>query len=436
MRRFSPLLALVLALVSVLVSGLVPAGCLSELRTPSPSPYAVLFRLEPAEARTPGRVAWLATYEKGGSVARFRIEMQPEPVGTRLPTFIRCALLREPGSDGSAFLEELAAALDGRVPPVGPGVAVIEASAALLGRDLSRGGSGNIIAGSFGSEPRGDWISTKLFLGEAQSEVFLNLDPVGGYGELSTKDPAYGDDVLRELGRLFQGEVQATALEPAAPEAPTRNALPPEPHPAPASRLSDRDAARIAAWIDQARHGEGQPERREALQNLTKMGARAHDAVPAFLEALEDDDPLIRADAVLGLPQLRPDPQLGIAAVTPLLKDSYDNNQVWAANALAEFGDTTTAVAHLTLLLTTDTKVGAAAGLARLGPAAKGAVPLLTEMLEKRRDHHEGYAAAMALGAIGREAQIALPALRRAAEDPNSYVSKAAAYAIKEIEPR
>ena len=32
------------------------------------------------------------------------------------------------------------------------------------------------------------------------------------------------------------------------------------------------------------------------------------------------------------------DPQIGIAAVTPLLKDSYPVNQVWAAEALAAIG--------------------------------------------------------------------------------------------------
>lgn len=414
-------------LFAFLVLGVSACGAVD--RAPEADPNAVVFRLEAANAERPGRIGWLATHESGGKVARFRIELVPEPKNAKLPTFSRCAIVREAGSDGSALLHDLARALEGRVPPPGTGVQGFDVPVALLGRDLSLGGSGNRIAGRFGSEPKGSWISMKLFLGEG--EVFLNLDPVGGFGEFSLKDSDYAAEVMKELGRLFQGEplggfVELDAASPAeAPEAP--------PVPIP---TANPDAARVSQLSEQAAPGVSQPTRRKALESLASMGPRARDAVPAFLEALTDPDPLIREEAVQGLPRLKPDPQIGIAAVTPLLKDAHAINQVWAAEALAQFGDTPKAVIYLTVFLKGDAKEWAAAGLARIGPDARGAVPLLTEMLKARQSPGEGYAASRALAAIGRDASSALPVLRDAAQDVNKSVRDAANYAIREIEGR
>jgi hypothetical protein len=418
MRRAAPLL-----LAATL------AGCTVKDEPPPVEPGALVFQLEPVAAKDPGRVGWLATYESGGKVARFRIELQPEPKGTTLPTFVRCRLMREPGSDGSVLLRDLARALEGRVPAPGPGVETLELEAALLGRDLSRGGKGNLVAGSFGSEPPGSWLSTKLFLGDGEGEVFLNLDPIGGYGEFSMKDPDYGNAVVRELARLLQGEVIASAV--GASEAPESAPIDAAAEPPPPTATPDPAVLRLS---EKAAPGVRQPERRQALESLARMGPRARDAVPIFLKALEDEDPIIRGEALRGLPALRPDPQLGIAAVTPFLKDPDPLQQVWAANALAAFGDKQKAVAYLTVFLKGNAKTWAAAGLMAIGPEARGAVPLLIEMLQNRQDPHEGYAACRALAAIGRDAASALPALREASQDVSKYVRDAATYAIREID--
>ena len=406
------------------------SGCAGEGEPPPPEPGALVFKLEPVDAKTKGRVAWRATYDSGGRVARFRIELQPEPKGKTLPTFVRCALTREPGSDGSVLLRDLARALGGRVPAPGPGVETLDVAAALLGRDLSRGGKGNLVAGTFGSEPKGPWIATKLFLGDGEGEVFLNLDPIGGYGEFSMKDPDYGNAVVRELARLLQGEAVATADD-----------APADPGVAPSGAAADSAPTtlatpnpNVARLAGKAAPGMRQPERRAALESLAHMGPRARDAVPVFLKALEDEDPIIRGAALRGLPALRPDPQIGIAAVTPLLKDSYPVNQVWAAEALAAFGDTRKAVTYLTVFLKGDAKTWAAAGLTEIGAEAREAVPLLIEMLENRTDPGEGYAACRALAAIGRDAASALPALRAASQDVSKNVRDAAIHAISEID--
>lgn len=143
---------------------------------------------------------------------------------------------------------------------------------------------------------------------------------------------------------------------------------------------------------------------------------------------------IIRGEALRGLPKLRPDPEIGVAAVTPLLSDPYPVNQVWAANALADFGRTEMAAAHLTEFLKGEARSWAAIGLSRLGPEARGAVPLLVATLERRKEANEGYSACMALAAIGRDAASALPALEAASRDPEKSVREAASYAIREIE--
>jgi hypothetical protein len=285
------------------------------------------------------------------------------------------------------------------------------------------------VAGTFGSEPKGDWVAAKLFLGDGEGEVFLNLDPIGGYGELSMKDEAYGDAVLHELGRLLQGDASATATEP---ERPVDTVVEPVAAETPAP-VPNRDAPRIAALVEKAGPGVFQPERRRALESLAKMGPRAKEALPVFLTALQDEDVIIRGEALRGLPNIRPDPKVGVAAVTPLLNDSYPINQVQAANALADFGETEMAATYLTVFLKGEAKSWAAIGLSRLGPAARGAVPLLIEMLEKWTEPNEGYSACMALAAIGRDARSALPALEGASQSPNKTVRDSAIYAIREI---
>lgn len=413
----------------VLLAAIV-SGCAGEGEPPPSEPGSLVFKLEPVDAKKQGRVAWRATYEGGGKIARFRIELQPEPKGARLPAFVRCGLTREAGSDGSVLLQDLARVLGGRVPDPGPGVETLDVAAALLGRDLSRGGQGNLAAGAFASEPKGPWLATKLFLSDGEGEVFLNLDPIGGYGEFSMKDPDYGPTVVRELARLLQGEaVVSTDGASQDPEvAPSDSAAEPRPPTLPTPNLA------VSRLSGKAAPGMRQPERRAALESLAHMGPRARDAVPVFLKALEDEDPIIRGAALRGLPALRPDPQIGIAAVTPLLKDPNPVHQVLAANALAAFGDTEKAVTYLTVFLKGDAKTWAAAGLTEIGAEARGAVPLLIEMLENRKSPGEGYAACRALAAIGRDAASALPTLRAASQDVSKNVRDAAIHAIREID--
>jgi UDP-N-acetylmuramoyl-tripeptide--D-alanyl-D-alanine ligase len=118
--------------------------------------------------------------------------------------FGKGALGREPGSDGSQLLNELAKVMRAQKPSVSSErVDTLSFTTAVLGRNLTRGRGKDSLAGSFTSKPRGDWIAVKVFVADGEGEFFLNLNPKTGDGEFSVKDPDYGDVVLRELSKVL-----------------------------------------------------------------------------------------------------------------------------------------------------------------------------------------------------------------------------------------
>lgn len=55
------------------------------------------------------------------------------------------------------------------------------------------------------SPPRGTWIAAKVFVAEGEGELYLNLSPETGEGEISIRDPEYGNVVVRELAKVLAG---------------------------------------------------------------------------------------------------------------------------------------------------------------------------------------------------------------------------------------
>ena len=76
-------------------------------------------------------------------------------------------------------------------------------TAAILGVALEHGAGSSVYAGEFTSDRPGDWIVTKLFLGDGETEVFLALNPRANRAQLIAKDPEYANGVVAELARLF-----------------------------------------------------------------------------------------------------------------------------------------------------------------------------------------------------------------------------------------
>ncbi len=406
---------------AVLVFMAVSLACGRSRSTPPPdAPDVVTFRIAPGAGG-----GFVATHEARGTTARFRIDLKLPAAPSESPSFSSGAFTREAGSDGSVLMEHLAQALQAkRVPPAAAGVQTLPFGAAVLGQKLSRGPGKDAIAGEFTSDPAGGWIVTKLFLGEGEGEVFLALDPEAGWGQFIMKDPAYGDDVVAELGRILQGQVMASLPSTSTPAAAI---APPTPSP-------DPDEARVAELIGMLTDPEsGQPQRRAALEKLGKMGPRARSAASHVASALQDTDPFVRERALEVIGKLGGPPEEGIAAVTPFLTDADELNQVRAAEALWRFGDADRAVEHLTRCLKGDRYDFAARALSEMGPDARRAVPALVNLLQNRRSQSEGLIAARALGELGSVAEMAAPALRAAAQDPDQKIREAADWALGRI---
>lgn len=150
-------------------------------------------------------VTWLGTHNREGKEARFKIEATlKEPKQGNPFVFGTGAFFREDTSDSSVLLKEIAQALEAKeTPSVGSKTNKLLFTTAILGRNLSRGIGKDALAGSFTSDPKGDWLALKIFVAEGEGEFFLNLNSKTGQGEFSIKDPEYGDIVVRELARVL-----------------------------------------------------------------------------------------------------------------------------------------------------------------------------------------------------------------------------------------
>jgi hypothetical protein len=166
--------------------------------------------LDRHEVKEGEEVNWLATHESSAGEARFRITMVLRTPRGESPFAISTgAFIRETESQYSEFLRQIAKALEAKKPSnskIGmgrSGTGRLDFIVALLGRNLSRGRGSDVVGGGFTSEPQGDWIATKIFVADGGGEFLLNLNSRERRGEISMKDPSYGNVVLRELSRVF-----------------------------------------------------------------------------------------------------------------------------------------------------------------------------------------------------------------------------------------
>jgi HEAT repeat protein len=139
----------------------------------------------------------------------------------------------------------------------------------------------------------------------------------------------------------------------------------------------------------------------EAALALSFMGSAA---VPVLKEAVDDDDPAVRKEALRSLGKLRERASIDPQVVIPMLIAALDD------------GEAEVRVVAVTYL-----------GIVRDNAAKE--VPALTAALGDD-DAAVRAAAATALGAYGHAAESALPALRKAVKDPDEQVQREAGRAI------
>ena len=140
---------------------------------------------------------FIAAYTAHGKTARFRIQLDsPSPTAKNFAVG-KGRFLPVSGSDPRAILTDLAKVLEAKkIPEKVTRAPSVSFEYVILGKNMSKGKDG------FGDSP-GHWSTLKLFFGNDDAELFLNLNPVIKKGEFSIKDPDYGDYLVAELAKVL-----------------------------------------------------------------------------------------------------------------------------------------------------------------------------------------------------------------------------------------
>ena len=189
---------------------------------------------------------------------------------------------------------------------------------------------------------------------------------------------------------------------------------------------------------------ENQIELSEAATALGRLGPKARDAAPALLQAMERDDATKSlADIAAALGQLDREAAMACAQFLAdgLAREEGRRERVLALGQLK--GLAAPAVPQLAKLLVLELPkeqqylpISVMRVLRELGPAAKEAVPALSELLTSDRGEYVRAEAARTLGNLGPAAASAKPALVAAARDEkNPRLQRAAQQALQKIAP-
>ena len=190
-------------LILALASGCKPktATPIEEAYTPMEGAVSFDAKLESGSANLEQATTWLGSSQSEGHSATFRFELGPSDAGNgAVPIrFGKGKFLSVTGSDATMLLSQLKTALQAKVAPQ----RVKRASSLPFEYIVLARGTRHNRDGSLGDQKTGDWIALKLFFGDDESEVFMNLNPVINKGEFTIKDPDYGDGVLSELAKVL-----------------------------------------------------------------------------------------------------------------------------------------------------------------------------------------------------------------------------------------
>jgi HEAT repeat protein len=167
---------------------------------------------------------------------------------------------------------------------------------------------------------------------------------------------------------------------------------------------------------------------------VAALAAAAREDTGPLESALADADPGVRWHAAAAFVRLGPRGAAAVPALLEAMRDAEWNVRNAAGRALEEAVGPEHAELLTAALATPDveTRYHVARALARLGPAAGHAVPVLRETLADA-DAEVRMEAVWALAAIGPAAASAVPALLRALGDADAQVRAGAAWALAHV---
>ena len=143
----------------------------------------------------------------------------------------------------------------------------------------------------------------------------------------------------------------------------------------------------------------------KAAEVLGRMGSAAKSAVPALRELLKVSDPDTRLQIAVALWTIDHRAEEAVGVLVSLLKDSATSSQRNALNPPGRFGLTSSTPPPPPCQL-------AAEALGQMGPAARAAVPALTEVMKvPQLSSYQAYYALALLKIDRHNAGLAVPAL-------------------------
>ncbi|MDB6068481.1 MAG: putative lyase [Pedosphaera sp.] len=175
-----------------------------------------------------------------------------------------------------------------------------------------------------------------------------------------------------------------------------------------------------------------------AAEFLFDMGPDAAPAIPALLAAAGDTNLVLRANALNALGSIHQQPQIVVPVLVRALSNSWDRQ--FAVYSLRKFGtNAASATAALRALAGTgsspDMQMSALLTLEKVAPdsVADLAMPVYLKVLKNRQDPY-AYSVILSLLKLGPQAREAVPVLTEIAGE-TSQLGQSAAYALRAIDP-
>ncbi|MEI8376113.1 MAG: HEAT repeat domain-containing protein [Planctomycetota bacterium] len=177
-------------------------------------------------------------------------------------------------------------------------------------------------------------------------------------------------------------------------------------------------AAEVAKPIEELLKDKSAKVRAHAAMALGSIGPAAKDSVPALAELLKDPDEMVRRTVVRAVRAIHPGPKVMIPICVKLLEDPDPAIRSRIMTAIAEQG--VEAMPGLIEALKDDKAAFWALIILRdIGPAAKDAIPSITEKLKDKRPEIRREAI-LTLGAFGEAAVPAVPQIAAMLSDEHA----------------